>query len=157
MSRIVDDAFEWVQHQGTERLSFCVAFALFEFALKETFPVNGTGVAWPNWTEFQKASTDIEAYAEGRLRDAIDYVLNEPPMVQKARNGVAQFESEPLNGTGNAAVCEALRRIRNNLFHGGKQPYDDRDKKLVEAGLEIIEGYLYINPQVRDAFLLGAR
>ncbi len=157
MPRIVDDTFNQMYSAGPERFAFCGAFALFEYALKQTYPVNGSGIAWPNWCAFIRTSPDLNANANGTLKAAINCVLNNPPMIQKARDGQPQFEFEALAGSGNEAICEALKRIRNNLFHGGKQPYKDRDRQLVEAGLEIIEGFLDINPCMRTAFCAGAR
>ncbi len=157
MLRMVDETFAQIQSQAPERLSFAVSFALFEYALKEVFEVAGNGKASPNWPEFERTAPDLGESAKPELQDAIDYVVNDPPMVQKARDGRAEFQPVPLSGAGNDAICESLRRIRNNLFHGGKQSYTERDKLLVEAGLEIIEGYLQNNPRVRSAFLRGAR
>ena len=58
-----------------------------------------------------------------------------------------------MEGTENERIAEALKRIRNNLFHGGKRPYDDRDEKLVQAGLEIIERYFQLHADLRRAAL----
>jgi hypothetical protein len=35
-------------------------------------------------------------------------------------------------------VLGVVYRIRNNLFHGGKQPYNPRDCRLVESAAEIV-------------------
>jgi hypothetical protein len=39
-------------------------------------------------------------------------------------------------------ICEAIYRIRCNLFHGGKTPSGDRDKKLVKVTGDILEKWV---------------
>ncbi len=156
MRSIIDEVFKRVQKRELERLKFCVAFALFEHALKETFPAPSKRVARANWEAFEKSLPDLAENASPKLQGAISYVCNEPPKKQCVQNGRVVFTKATLTGTGNAAICEALRRIRNNLFHGGKQPYTDRDRQLVEAGLEIIEGYVQNSRRVQGAFKHGA-
>lgn len=119
--------------------------------------MNGDGVAWANWSEFERSSPDLTANPRPALRDALEYVRNNPPMVQMARSGRSVFEQQDPRGTGNEAICELLKRIRNNLIHGGKQPYTQRDRRLVNAALEIIEGFLEADDDLRAAFQRGAR
>ena len=39
-------------------------------------------------------------------------------------------------------LMDVVYQIRNNLFHGGKRPYNPRDKELVSAAREIVVGLL---------------
>lgn len=154
--RLLEQAFSRVMDRGSERLVFSVAFALFEYALKECIPIRDRrGLAQPNWRTFELRNPSLETVATGRIAEAVRYVLTEPPEVQFAVDGRPEYRPMPLRGLGNQAICEGLRRIRNNLFHGGKEPYSRRDERLVRAGIEIIDGYLSIHDDIRAAFGRG--
>jgi hypothetical protein len=97
-------------------------------------------LAFPNWGRLKRRPDSLREGASPKVIDAIKYVLEHPPQVELAVDGRAEFCKRDLKGdTENEQIAETLKRIRNNLFHGGKRPYTDRDRKLVNAGLEIIE------------------
>jgi hypothetical protein len=155
--RLVDHAFDRVATRGSESLAFCVAFARFEFALKECFEVRADrhGMANPNWPIFEECEPQLDLVADPQTKEAIRYLLSDPPKVQYAcGDGRAKFGDKPLrgDGAGNKAICDVLRRVRNDLFHGGKEPYTDRDRHLVKAGLQILEAYLALHPDLKSAF-----
>jgi hypothetical protein len=152
--RLIDRAFKGIEERSPEQLTFCVAFSLLEYAIKECVDQqNPSGRAKPNWGSVAQQPPDLRRGASQKTIEAIDYVLNDPPQVQIVVKRRAQFRERSLEGTENERVAEALKRIRNNLFHGGKRPYDDRDEKLVQAGLEIIERYFQLHADLRRAAL----
>jgi hypothetical protein len=71
------------------------------------------------------------------------YLLAYPPQVQFLRDGTAIFEPEPLRGaTDGAKVFEALRRVRNDLFHGGKHTEHstaERDRALLQHAITVLD------------------
>lgn len=47
-------------------------------------------------------------------------------VVEEDHNLVARFKPCPLDSNSDAvALAQAMRRVRNNLFHGGKQDSED--------------------------------
>ena len=158
MTRLVDHALDVTSNNGTERLAFCIAYGLFEFALKECLPVRSDryGHALPNWPAFEQRQMNLPD-DDPALVAAVTRVLRRPPQVEFAIDGRARFQAEPLPRGKHRAICAALRRIRNNLFHGGKTPYNTNDAEFVKAGLTILEGYLAINLDLADAFARGIK
>lgn len=54
-----------------------------------------------------------------------------------------EFDFDPLPDNDAAALLEATRRARNNMFHGGKedpreQPYDGDDQDWLDAALDVL-------------------
>ncbi len=158
MLRLVDAAYALVAAGGDERLRFSVSFALFEYALKECIAVDERGGrAFANWPEFERRRDDLAVLGDAETASAVRRLLARPPKVQMASGGHAVFRDRPLEGTQNQCICEALRRIRNSLFHGGKQPYTADDAERVRLGLQIIGGYLAVHDDLRAAFEMGMR
>lgn len=59
----------------------------------------------------------------------------------------ASFVARDLHASPAAALVEAAKRVRNNLFHGGKedpreQPFDGDDDQWADAALEIAQALL---------------
>ena len=54
-------------------------------------------------------------------RQAIELILKEPPKKQFIANGLIEWkEVAPATNSRSDALFQYIRRIRNNLFHGGK-------------------------------------
>lgn len=54
-----------------------------------------------------------------------------------------EFDFDPLPDNDAAALLEATKRARNNLFHGGKedpreQPYNGDDQEWLDAALDVL-------------------
>lgn len=67
----------------------------------------------------------------------------------KAHGKKAVFKRFPLPGTEGPALLEAAKRVRNNLFHGGKEdpndePYPGDDQEWAEAAIVVVERLLMI-------------
>jgi hypothetical protein len=77
--------------------------------------------------------------------------------VQLNRNNIAIFEDSILRDvTDGEKVLEAAKRVRNNLFHGGKHtglPIDEeRNDSLLGHALLVIEETSKIDPQFQITF-----
>lgn len=97
-------------------------FARFEYALKAAGFHNEGGDAKPNWRSFAESIPALfENPADAQLRAALAYLLEHPPKKQVIANGVLAWSEEPPNTDLHAdRVLIYVRRVRNNLFHGGK-------------------------------------
>jgi hypothetical protein len=64
------------------------------------------------------------------------------------KNNNAVFQNEPLEGANDGErAIEAAKRVRNNLFHGGKHIHSKpgRDEKLVRCSLTILQACLNLH------------
>jgi hypothetical protein len=52
-------------------------------------------------------------------------------------------------------LLEAIRRLRNNFFHGGKVPIESRDIELIAQSQQVLESALEKLPSVKAAFYQG--
>lgn len=133
-------------------------FSRTEYALKAAGYNNGDGPAEANWREFALAVEDLIATPTTKeLQEAIEFLFAEPPKKQMIVNENIQWAtSEP--GTNSRADCLLIyvRRVRNNLFHGGKfnghwfAPV--RSKALLRHSLTILTACVEAVPKVREAY-----
>lgn len=140
---------------GLDRELVCEFFAVFcrfEFALKEAGCVRiQGGVVQPAWWQFaEDAAGWIQVESESVLATAIQVLCEEPPEVQ---TGAQTWEPRGLHGESELEkAVDAARRVRNNLFHGGKHTRHsppERDKRLIQASLQLLYGCL---KQDRDLY-----
>jgi hypothetical protein len=140
---------------GEVALEFLRTFARCEYALKAIpefcgGPQGGSAVA--KWDEFANVIADVlnaHPNIDDRTRQLL---LVEPPMKQIRRGGIATFEPVPW-GTANpgSRLLESVRRVRNNLFHGGKEVGErarGHDQLLVEAALAVLRVAMTCRPDV---------
>jgi hypothetical protein len=84
-----------------------------------------------------------------------------PPMKQFVSDGGLEFRPDRYTGSFDLArIFELVRRVRNNLFHGGKfqnGPEKDasRDQELLDAGITIMQACLDFDTNLRHWFLEG--
>jgi hypothetical protein len=133
-------------------------FARFEYALKEVGFHMGEGDATPDWRRFALSiEQELEQPQHNELAAAIEFLLAEPPNKQMVRNGALSWEAAPPQTNSRAdLVLIYVRRVRNNLFHGGKfnVHWFDRDRsgRLIENSLIILRAALAASPAVRAAY-----
>lgn len=144
---------------------FLVEFARFEFALKAArfvyqgenernlevdFDCFARAIAEPFQKRLGNGDEDLIA--------ARNYFHELPPQKQIWNgHGPDWKEALPQNQVESAFLLILLRRVRNNLFHGGKgwkRPDDtlDRDNKLLKHGLKIMEAMIDCSPEVSLEF-----
>lgn len=133
-------------------------FARFEYALKAAGFHCREGDAEPDWRNFARSvGKTLEEPNSEDLQEAIQYILRKPPKKQVIRDGTIQWdEGDPGHMSKPELVLLYVRRVRNNLFHGGKfhghwfPP--DRDHNLLRHSLTIVEACLEASVPVREAY-----
>lgn len=143
---------------------FLGTFARCEYALKGSgFAKGGATSVEANWDTFATAiDWHLRRVADDSFKEAMRFLLSEPPRKQVLRNGRVEWKDSPPDPNLPKAqqVLLMVRRIRNNLFHGAKvwsPEYDNRqrDIKLVEAGLVILKRCSSLNQEVQTAYEIG--
>jgi hypothetical protein len=137
-----------------------MTFARFEYALKRAGFHRGEGKAEPHWTNFALAiAAEFEAVDDPAFVEALKYFKERPPKRQVIRDGELDWDDAPVRGR-----CEAdhillyVRRVRNNLFHGGKfngrwfEP--QRSAELLRHSMTILETCRRLSPALNEAFEL---
>lgn len=133
-------------------------FSRLEYSLKATGYNNGDGKAEANWRKF---ALDVEGLIANPtpkpLKDAIDFILNAPPKKQVIRNGLIKWETaEPTTNSLADKLLIYIRRVRNNLFHGGKfngHWFDpERSEPLLRNSLVVLSCCMESAPDVREAY-----
>jgi hypothetical protein len=120
--------------------------------LKECGFLKRKTVAEVDWDAFARHCSKIDLACSPDVLSAIEYIYAQPPQKQVVEHRRLQFMQDNAVGRSNNRLLVLLRRIRNNLFHGAKVPYTDRDESLVIAGLLLIERLLELNPKVAEQF-----
>lgn len=133
-------------------------FARFEYALKAAGYHKGDGRAESNWRAFaERIPALFDDPQDASLREAVDYILTHPPKRQVIIGGnLAWSDNPPQTDLRSDLVLLYVRRVRNNLFHGGKfngrwfEP--DRSDLLLRHSLTILHACLDASPDVNEAF-----
>jgi hypothetical protein len=129
-------------------LEFFLRFARFEFALKASGYANGDhSPVDPAWDRFGRdISVDFDRRRSAELDRACEYYLLHPPNKQVLANGSLAWSTDlPVDRARDTELLVALvRRVRNNLFHGGKynaglHEETARSEELLRGGLLILE------------------
>lgn len=134
-------------------------FARFEYALKAAGFHKGDGKADPDWQAFALSIDSALVNPQTpELKAAIDYITQQPPMKQVIKDGLLEWDSSiPTNAKSQGdLILLYVRRVRNNLFHGGKFNghwfAPQRSKELLQNSLTILQVCLNESPQVKNAF-----
>ena len=132
---------------------FLVAMSRFEYALKTAgFRYVAQKHVKPDWKKYAEQKPDLNDIDDDSLRKAIGYLNDDPPKKQVVTDGSLSFVSRTLNSEKNS-ILTAVKNVRNNAVHGGKFPFNnDRDKRLLEAALTILEVAINLDEEVRKAF-----
>jgi hypothetical protein len=142
---------------------FFLTFSRFEYALKRTPPFARIGRsknAEADWDKFAKDCNDSFCpTSDCDLQLAYDFFCSNPPKKQILIGDKLGFEDAPpkLNGLSLQELLCMVRRVRNNLFHGGKFPMryvEDpaRNPALIKHALTILKACLSFNPHVEEKF-----
>ena len=116
-------------------------FSRFEYALKEinhAAPGKHNGEATVLWDKFANECLGRDFFQYIRKQGIAPTLLSKPPSMQVV-DGALGWKKVPPPGNVQD-LFGAVRRVRNNLFHGGKSgdPDADRNAKLVLAALETL-------------------
>lgn len=135
------------------------AFGALEFALKQVPGFTGAysnGSAKVNWQAVEAA---LEAMQPDLLTLAVSNSTKQKilggtrdrPMVQvvtvRGDQNTTSFQAKALSGSDPRALMQAARRVRNNLFHGGKEdPLEEAfpgdDNQWITAATDVAKGVL---------------
>lgn len=140
---------------------FLAVFARCEFALKAGGFASGdaNGVN-PNWDLFARSiDRTFDPALSTDLEHAVTYLLDQAPKKQILMNGHIEWRNALPDAclTRAERVLLMVRRVRNNLFHGGKflapeSGANDRDQLLVQHSLSVLRACIPLNAQVAAAY-----
>ena len=140
---------------------FFFCFARFEYTLKACgyHKLDRYGDVSPDWNRFEQHVKPVfEKPQSDSLRKAIQYYFDRPPKKQTVLNGDLQWKDSPIS-TGSTAsqMMIYIRRVRNNLFHGGKfkgrylaEP--ERSEDLMRHALTMIDACLNYDKDLTQAY-----
>jgi len=133
-------------------------FSRYEYCLKATQPKPKDGKAEANWDWYAKDVEQVFASSKDpAFVAAVDYFTNHPPKKQVVKDGALAWDATPLEEKNVALkVFVLIRRVRNNLFHGGKfngkwfEP--ERSELLMQHALTILTICAQHHPDVSQAY-----
>ena len=145
-------------HLDNLAAQFFQVFSRIEYALKVTGYNNGNGPAEANWQKFANAVDHLIANPTSpELKEAIEFNFNSPPKKQMIVDGLIRWKKvEPDTSSRADKLLQYVRRVRNNLFHGGK--FNDhwfapeRSEPLLQHSLVILSVVIEAIPEVKEAF-----
>ncbi len=143
---------ESLRVSGELLLYFFVVFSRFEYALKQHgFVKTGRGgEAQPNW---DKLTSMLKTESEATIAPILklgQYMLDRPPKKQVLRNGALEWEDvAPPRKKDLEFLIQGVKRVRNNLFHGGKFSTIDiymesRNERLIQCSLNVLMAILQL-------------
>jgi hypothetical protein len=140
---------------------FFITFARFECALKnsKTFAIMQGKNCIADWNGFVNTISEFNSSANPELKTACTYILDNPPKKQNIINKTLKWKDCKIDGgTEIQKLNQYIRRIRNNLFHGGKFNNDNipelsRNSILMTSALVILNNWLELHQEVRGLFL----
>ncbi len=137
---------------------FFKVFARAEYSLKASGFNCGDGNAKADWSTFSKQVENlIQTPNNQELQEAIDFVMSQPPKKQIIVNGKIEWsDCTPSDSVMAENLLVYIRRVRNNLFHGGKfnghwfEP--ERSEKLISKSLIILKACINHNEDTKKAY-----
>ena len=137
---------------------FFAVFSRTEYALKAT-QYRCKEKAEPCWDIFaNRIDKDLQNIDDEKLKYAISYLQKYPPKIQKIENDKLVFKEPPISRGQKTTqqILLSIRRVRNNLFHGGKservREQRKRNECLVEQSLIILNACVDIDNDVYQKF-----
>ncbi len=151
----LDDVYNKVDFDRELVFKFFTVFSLFEYALKNTkYRQFRNGKVEANWELFVDDIPNFTIAPMSELDNAVNYLINRPPKKQILdANSHLTFEEQvnrPIGLSDLVWLSILIRRVRNNLFHGGKFRYErPRDTELISHSLIILESWSQCNNDVK--------
>ena len=139
---------------------FFFTFARMEYALKATGRfVKNRRNAEADWTKLARdLNNSFNKNAKSELKEAVEYYMSFPPKKQVVQNDQLEWDDTlPEHKSELDLLFANVRRVRNNLFHGGKFKgryfaEDERSEQLIQHGLIILNHCLTLAPDLKEAF-----
>jgi len=141
-------------------IEFISTFSRFEYALKSTAYFRGPNRTDAAWVKFaDDIDEKIRAIESESLKEACNFLFENPPKKQVRIENELKFEADPINANNTQThnLFLMILTIRNNLFHGGKYSPDGeqeagRNKDLLTAGLTILKSSYQLDNSVKTSF-----
>lgn len=142
-------------------LEFILTFSRLESALKNTpkYLLGDANRAEPNWSAFLMSIDKVfDANKDKSIVDSVNYIVDNPPRKQVNINGVLTWKDSTVDA--GAALTKKLgdyiRRVRNNLMHGGKfhgnyEP-ESRNYQLLKSSLIVMNYMIDLDKDVKTNF-----
>ena len=139
---------------------FFKVFSRLEYALKASGFLCNENDAKADWRLFaNQVESLIQQPNSLELQEAVDFVFDFPPKKQVVNDErkLDWSESKPSESIKAQKLLIYVRRVRNNLFHGGKfnghwfEP--ERSEKLIRCSLVILTSCKDYVSDVRNAYL----
>ena len=139
-------------------IEFFRTFSRVEYALKAAGFYLPNNHATPDWRRFAASIRDIlRNSADEELNAAVAYLTEQPPKKQTVKYGrLTWIDAQPNTDLEVDRVLQYVRRVRNNLFHGGKiggrLSSPERNTKLLECSLILLRTCIAASTAVNDAY-----
>jgi hypothetical protein len=136
---------------------FFMVFSRFEFALKRSGYFRGdSNRAEPDWDKFCNTFSDgFDKTISPGFIQACEYYTTYPPRKQVVKDNQVVWK-ENIQGKEECEfswIIRSIRTVRNNLFHGGKFPYDQvRNNALLFHGLVILHEVMIYDKNLESKF-----
>ncbi|MGO6822240.1 hypothetical protein ACC779_07760 [Rhizobium ruizarguesonis] len=124
-------------------VEFFAVFSRLEFALLASGYSGGEDgeSAWVTWDRFGR-DVHPSFFKEMSTDQAIAVLFEEPARkLVRQPNGDCVFQDSPVPEDAVDLILQ-VRRIRNNLFHGSKIYFRERDAQLVHAAVKVLRHLL---------------
>jgi hypothetical protein len=141
-------------------MQFFMYFARTEYALKRAGYTRGDErKVEADWDRFAANMQDkFDPSMSKELTSAVEFLFDNPPQKQVLKDGNLDWVDSGCGSNRDLSCLLVLvRRVRNNLFHGGKfplRPVSDvsRNERLLQNSLLVLGAVLQLNPQVNQFF-----
>lgn len=137
---------------------FFKLYAQCEYALKAIgYGRAGVkGVAEADWDRFaNERAAGLMKDNDHQLVAARTYLLEHPPKRQVWAKGTVTWEAVPNNEQSVQILFGHIRRVRNNLYHGGKFNGNwidpDRSEELISNSLVVMEALVKVDHDLHTA------
>lgn len=142
---------------------FFILFCCFEYALKRggCLREDKTG-PWPDWWRFADDNCQVfDGQTDDAFHQATEYLIANPPRLQtKTEGGVVDYEANPRPMAGDSRLRQAvnaMQRVRNNLFHGGKFRNGEiedpaRNECLLRHSITVLEHAVELDERLKRVF-----
>ncbi|HDT4622795.1 TPA: hypothetical protein QHO11_003147 [Klebsiella oxytoca] len=138
--------------------SFFKIFAQYEFALKamKYASAGSRGQVELDWNRFSnEIGHRILDEQEESIRNAVNYLFDNPPKKQILKEGVLTWKSVNTNRRSAQELFAHIRRVRNNLYHGGKfngQWFEpQRSMELISNSIIVLRALKYKDESLTEA------
>ncbi len=144
----------------SEIIEFFIVFSRFEYSLKAEGYLENNRNAKANWISFAEKieHKNYERLEDNDFSTSFNYILDNPPKAQINIDDHIEWENRPASqGSRVKDLFVYIKRIRNNLFHGGKFTNGileefDRDLLLVKHGLKILKSSIELDSNIRNTY-----